>query len=90
MGKTARVDNKGRVTLGHLADDITSYEIKERPGRVLVLFPKVEVPLKEAESVFVLSDEERDRFANSLTSYEPNEYLKSAADDYFKIGRAHV
>lgn len=45
--KMVRPDSKGRITLGHLADGVSSYAvIPDKEGR-LILEPHVDIPAKE-------------------------------------------
>lgn len=44
--KNVRPDAKGRITLGHLADGVSSYSITQDEDR-LILEPQAEVPARE-------------------------------------------
>jgi hypothetical protein len=45
--RSVRPDSKGRVALGRLAKDVSSFDVEVRPDGLL-LKPKVEVPAYEA------------------------------------------
>jgi hypothetical protein len=47
LPKILRPDAKGRVTLGHLADGISSYTVTETKDHKLILEPHVEIPARE-------------------------------------------
>ena len=42
-----RPDAKGRITLGKLAEGVSSFRVSERPGGGLLLEPMVEIPARE-------------------------------------------
>ena len=42
-----RPDAKGRITLGKLADGVSSFMVSERPGGGLLLEPMVEIPARQ-------------------------------------------
>ena len=42
-----RPDAKGRITLGKLADGVSSYRARRQPGGKIVLEPFVEIPADE-------------------------------------------
>ena len=42
-----RPDAKGRITLGKLADGVSSFMVSEQPGGGLLLEPMVEIPARE-------------------------------------------
>jgi len=44
---TVRPDSKGRITLGKLAEGVSSYRVEEQPDKSLVLTPMAEVPAYE-------------------------------------------
>jgi hypothetical protein len=45
--KIVRPDSKGRITLGHIADGVSSYTITETKDHKLILEPFVEMPARE-------------------------------------------
>lgn len=45
--KVVRPDAKGRITLGHLADNISGYTVTETTDHKLILEPLVEIPARE-------------------------------------------
>jgi hypothetical protein len=45
--KLVRPDSKGRITLGRLADGLSSYTITETKNHKLILEPFVEMPARE-------------------------------------------
>jgi len=45
---TVRPDAKGRITLGSLANGISSYQVVEQPDGRLILEPYKEIPAREA------------------------------------------
>lgn len=45
--KIVRPDSKGRITLGHMADGVSSYTITETKDHKLILEPFVEMPARE-------------------------------------------
>lgn len=47
--KNLKLDAKKRITLGKLApDDVSSYDVEVKENGVIVLYPKVEIPAREA------------------------------------------
>ena len=42
-----RPDSKGRISLGKLAEGVSSFTITERPNGVVLLEPMVEIPARE-------------------------------------------
>lgn len=42
-----RPDAKGRITLGKLADGVSSFRVLEQPGGAYLLEPMVEIPARE-------------------------------------------
>ena len=46
-GTTVRPDSKGRITLGKLAEGVSSYRVEKQPDQSLVLTPMAEVPAYE-------------------------------------------
>lgn len=42
-----RPDSKGRITLGKLAEGVSSFLVSEQPGGVFLLEPMVEIPARE-------------------------------------------
>ncbi len=42
-----RPDNKGRITLGHLADGVSSYKLSQDSHNRIILEPQVEIPANE-------------------------------------------
>ncbi len=42
-----RPDAKGRITLGRLAKNVSSFRVSEQPGGALLLEPMVEIPARE-------------------------------------------
>ena len=42
-----RPDAKGRITLGKLAEGVSSFTVSEQPGGGLLLEPMVEIPARE-------------------------------------------
>ncbi len=42
-----RPDAKGRITLGKLADGVSSFRVSEQPGGGFLLEPMVEIPARE-------------------------------------------
>lgn len=42
-----RPDAKGRITLGKLADGVSSFTVSEQPGGGYLLEPMVEIPARE-------------------------------------------
>jgi hypothetical protein len=47
LNKTVRPDTKGRITLGALAEGVSSYTITETKDHKLILEPHVEIPAHE-------------------------------------------
>lgn len=45
--RTVRPDAKGRITLGHLADGVSSFIITQDKYNRIILEPRVEIPAKE-------------------------------------------
>ena len=45
--KTVRPDAKGRITLGHLADGVSSFNVTQGKGGTIILMPYVEIPAIE-------------------------------------------
>ena len=45
--KRVRLDAKGRITLGHLADGVSGYAVRETKNHKLILEPYVEIPAHE-------------------------------------------
>ena len=45
--KTVRPDAKGRITLGHVADGVSSYRVIRGKHNAIILEPLVEVPAHE-------------------------------------------
>ena len=45
--KTVRPDAKGRITLGHLADGVSSYLVSKDKYNRIILEPRVEIPAKD-------------------------------------------
>ena len=43
-----RPDAKGRITLGKLAEGVSSFVVSEQPGGGLLLEPMVEIPARES------------------------------------------
>ncbi|MEO9169357.1 MAG: hypothetical protein ABI230_13235 [Aestuariivirga sp.] len=44
---TVRPDAKGRITLGHMAKDVSSFRVHQEEGGRIVLEPFVEIPARE-------------------------------------------
>ena len=42
-----RPDSKGRITLGKLAEGVSSFRVSEQPGGAFLLEPMVEIPARE-------------------------------------------
>ncbi|MBI3555779.1 MAG: hypothetical protein HY074_05920 [Deltaproteobacteria bacterium] len=42
-----RPDSKGRITLGKLAEGVSSFLVSEQPGGAFLLEPMVEIPARE-------------------------------------------
>lgn len=47
VSKTVRPDSKGRITLGHLADGISSFIVTLDKNNRIILEPRVEISAKE-------------------------------------------
>jgi len=47
LPKMVRPDSKGRITLGHLADGVSSFSIMETPDHKIILEPYTEIPARE-------------------------------------------
>lgn len=46
--KNLRLDSKKRLTLGKLVpDEVSSYDVEIKENGVIVLYPKVEIPMEE-------------------------------------------
>ncbi|OFZ82904.1 MAG: hypothetical protein A2583_16640 [Bdellovibrionales bacterium RIFOXYD1_FULL_53_11] len=45
--KIVRPDSKGRITLGHLSREVSSFEVEEMPDGTIRLVPRVEIPAQE-------------------------------------------
>ncbi len=46
--KNLKVDSKKRITLGKIVpDNVTSYDVEIQENNVIILRPKVEIPLEE-------------------------------------------
>lgn len=45
--KTVRPDSKGRITLGHLADGISSFVVTQDKHNRIILEPRIEISAKE-------------------------------------------
>ncbi len=43
-----RPDAKGRITLGKLAEGVSSFRVSEQPGGAYLLEPMVEIPAQES------------------------------------------
>ena len=44
---TARLDSKGRITVGHIAKGVSSFVVTLKQDGSLVLVPQVEIPARE-------------------------------------------
>lgn len=47
VSKTVRPDSKGRITLGHLADGVSSFIVTQDKHNRIILEPRVEISAKE-------------------------------------------
>ncbi len=47
LPKMVRPDSKGRITLGHLADGVSSFSITETSDHKIILEPYTEIPASE-------------------------------------------
>lgn len=45
---TVRPDSKGRITLGSLAEGVSSFRVQQQPDGTLLLEPFKEIPAREA------------------------------------------
>jgi hypothetical protein len=47
LHKMVRPDSKGRITLGRLAEGVSSFSVKKDKNNRIILEPYMEVPLRE-------------------------------------------